>query len=234
MLKNNFTKVIATALLVSPLCGFSVGGLSDVAKMATSSETEAKKATVDVDAVSAQGAKLVASYALAMAGVSEAQADLAEAFNLGDLAGELKNQQTALKSGNLTADEAEKVVELSEKANEAIEGKMKEQIALDDQAKSKVGSALVKYSAGAAGTAMLISSAKDVVTNTGEYVASLPLAQKATALTGDLSVALNVAKEIPSLSKNLISTGGSFIEYATAQGIDVSAAQSEMSKAAGF
>ena len=234
MLQNNFNKILAAVLMVSPICGCSIDSLKDATSLASSSQTNAEKSTVDVEALSITGAKLVASYAVAMAGVTEAQSDLANAFNLGDLAKELETQKTALKSGNLTSDDTEKVVELSEKANKAIEEKMKEQTNLDSEAKKKVGSAIVKYSVGTAGTAMLINTAKNVVTDTGSYVSSLPWTQRASALTGDMTIALNVAKEIPSLSKNLITTGNSFVEYATAQGIDVKKAKSEMSKAAGF
>ena len=81
---------------------------------------------------------------------------------------------------------------------------------------------------------MLINTAKNVVTDTSSYIASLPWSQRAGALSGDMTVALNVAKEIPSLTKNLISTGNSFVEYASTQGIDVKKAEAEMSKAAGF
>lgn len=235
MLKNNVSKMVVASLAVLPLCGFSMDGLTDAASsLASSTTSEAQSATVDVNTLSAQGAKLVASYALAMSGVTEAQSDLAKAFNLNDLATELDAQQTALKSGNLTSDEAEKVVELSEKANNLLEEKMNEKTELDAQAKEQVGSALLKYSAGTAGTAMLIKSAKDMVTDTGSYIAALPWSQKANALSGDLTAALNIAKEIPSLSANLISTGNSFVKYATSQGIDVSGAEKEMSKAAGF
>ena len=234
MLQNNLTKMLAAALIVAPMCGCSVDSLKDAANFASSSESGAQKATVDVKALSLTGAKLVTSYAIAMAGVTEAQSDLAKAFNLNDLASELETQKTALKSGNLTSDAAKKVVELSEKANEAIEEKMKEQTELDAQSKKKVGTALVKYSVGTAGTAMLINTAKNVATDTSRYVSSLPWTQRANALSGDMTVAFNVAKEIPTLSKNLISTGNNFVEYATKQGIDVKKAKTEMSKAAGF
>lgn len=234
MLKDNLTKVLIAAMVISPICGCSIDGLKDISNFSSSAEQSAQDATVNVEALSAQGAKLIVGYATAMAGVTEAQADLAKAYNLDNLASELSAQRTALKSGNITSDTAEKVVEVSEKANKAIEEKMKEQTELDAASKVTVAKALAKYSVGTAGTAMLAKTASDVVTNTKSYLSSLPWTQRANALTGDMTVALNIAKEVPSLSKNLVTTGKSFVEYATAQGVDTTKAQKQMSSIAGF
>ena len=43
MLQNNLTKMLAAALIVSPICGCSVDSLKDAANFASSSETLGKK-----------------------------------------------------------------------------------------------------------------------------------------------------------------------------------------------
>lgn len=229
-------KILTAALMASTVCACSLDSLKGVGDLGSSTEKAGKQATVDAKAVTAQGAKLVTSYAVAMAGVTEAQKDLAKAYKLDDLAKELDAQQKSLKSGNIkTSDDADKIVELSEKANKAITEKMEEKTELDSASKTLVSTALVKYGVGAASTAVLVKSSADFAKNTKTYVSSLPWTQKASALTvGDLPVAVSVSKEVPSLAKDLVTTGKTFVELAKEQGIDTSKAQKQMSSIAGF
>lgn len=229
MLKNKLTKSVAAIALIAPLCAFSLG---DVAKVATG-DTKTEAVKTDNTAVTKSGKELVASYVVAATSVLEGQKDLASAFELDSSITDIDNQLTALKSGNLTSSTIDKTVELSESTNKILKEKMGSQEELSAAAKEKVTSGLGKYALGVAGTTALGVKGKQFIQDSTKAISSAGLTEKA-ALLQDFSVATEVAKNVPTLAKDLVGTGKQFIDYATGLGVDTSAATKTMSSIAGF
>ena len=226
MFKSSFMKTLAVALMIVPLCDCSSSKSDAVAPSSNA-------ATVSAADVGIQGAKLLSDYTSAMLSVTDAQKSLAQAYGLNDVVKAADTQSTILKSGNLTTDAISKTIEFATSANSAITEKMKEKTDLSSEAKQMVAKALAEYLVGTGEAVDLAKSAKDVGSNIQSYISSLPLSQKASALS-DMAAALGVIQGLPSLSQNLLATGKDLIGYALDDGVNTNNAQKTMSGIFGF
>jgi len=226
MFKSSFIKTLAVALMIVPLCDCSSSKSDTVAPSSNAT-------TVSAADVGIQGAKLLSDYTSAMLSVTDAQKSLAQAYGLNDVVKAADTQSTILKSGNLTTDAISKTIEFATSANSAITEKMKEKTDLSSEAKQMVAKALAEYLVGTGEAVDLAKSAKEVGSNIQSYISSLPLSQKASALS-DMAAALGVIQGLPSLSQNLLATGKDLIGYALDDGVNTNNAQKTMSGIFGF
>ena len=178
---------------------------------------------------------LVLAYKAAATSVLSGQKDLAVALDLNDSVKELDGQLEALKSGNITGGTVEKTTELSESINKKLKEKLASNKTLSSEAKVYAAKGLGEYAIGTASTAVLLNSAKNLVSSSKKAMSAdgvTPLDK--AAIAENMVIGSTVLTQVPSLTKDLVSAGKQFIQFAKSNGVDTKAAQKKMSNIAGF
>lgn len=158
-----------------------------------------------------------------------AQAKLANALNLKEAAATIEAQNKLLKKGNINADKLDKTTTVGGDATKAIEAQLKKVEQLTADQKKKVSESLGQYGDAALGTA-LVAGKTVLASGAVLCVASNDLA-KAGKIKSNYSYLIDAASTLPGFSKDLITTGFSYIELLKSFDVDTSVLEKKLKQA---
>jgi hypothetical protein len=157
--------------------------------------------------------EVVLSFNVALKGLSQAQAKMADALGLKEEAALAENNAKAFEAGSITGkDELSSKISSSKEITDKILAKMAEKGKLDDAAKAKFGSSLLPYGVGVVAG---VNGAK-------KAVESLEAATSDPVGIMKLGTLIFLAKEGPGLIKSFVEATGAISSYASYQGISTS------------
>lgn len=164
-------------------------------------------------------AEVVASFNIALLGLSQANEKMASALGLKDAAELARNRAGCLDTASCTGkEEIESQRTNNEKIFKIIEEKMAEGEALSDDAKAEFQSALLPYGvgvvAGINGAKQAVDSLKDATSDPTQIMR--------------LGTLIYLAKEGPGLLTSFAKTTSAITKYASNQGIDTTSMPSEL------
>ena len=177
---------------------------------------------------------LVKNYISATTHVLQGQKEIAAALDIKEnFVDDLERQIESLKSGNLTTGDIEKNITLSEAVNADLTKRLSEQQILSKESKLQATKGLIEYSMGVLFTSRLAKESTNFISTTQKVLETASVTDKA-AIINNLEVGTAIAKETPTLAKDLVDTGNKFISFAKSANVSTTEAQNNMSEAAGF
>lgn len=154
---------------------------------------------------------VVDSFVTSYGQVLTAQVHFAEALGLQTQVDELRAQQEVLGSGSIDTERLEKVSEVSESAQRAINERQQAQPELDANAKAAYGAGLVSLFEG-------IMTGRDVVTNASAVGSSL--GSNPAAMMGSGRTAAYVVRQAPGYLRTVQETARMAVEFGQSNGIE--------------
>lgn len=209
MRKLTSTLIVITSVWVATP---SYAGFGDLLKKQTSQPSGDAYAMQD---------KLVRAYGKTAVSVNKAQVLLAKAFDLKDLVAQLEAEQEALSSGSVTDEKSIKAnKQLTEKANKAIQEKMKNGEQLSDEGREYYIKSFSPYVKGLLGSKKMVEESEGFVDSAKSTISAASFLEKAK-LTQKLQVGTYLATKAPDLAKGLWETSKMMITYGQKNEIDV-------------
>lgn len=226
------TKKVLVAVLAATIASTSFAfSLDSVKKVAVGARTACTFAgeTATEEGLAKEQKKLQANTSAVSKKILAAQSKLAEALDLKQVAANVEAQMKTIKKGNISSDNLKKVTTVSADADKAIEEQMKKIDSLDASQKKMLGESLAEYADAALGTAQISAKTVQAGAATACIVSQNPT--NAVRIKKQLGFLASSAKTLPGFSKDLITTGFSYVKLAKDFGIDTSAATEKLKSA---
>lgn len=234
MIKRNLLLVATMACLSSgALVGCS--NLGDfVQGTMIAGEVAGKKMSAE-DLIQAQKT-LQADSKVVSTKILGAQQNLASALDLKQMVAEIQAQLQTIKTGNITADQLNKVTSISQEADEAINARFEDTKELTEQQKQKVQKSLSEYAGAALYTAKIATNAAQAGLGLTQYLRDTTVSNpsKIGDLKGQFSFLTEASSTLPGFTADLIETGFSYLKLAKSYGVDVSEAENALKEASAF
>lgn len=165
-----------------------------------------------------------------------AQQNLASALDLKKMVAEIQAQLQTIKTGNITADQLEKVTTISQDADEAINARLEDTKQLTEEQKQKVQKSLGEYAGAALFTAKIAANAAQTGLGLTQYLRDIAVSNptKVAEMKGQFGFLADASATLPGFTADLIETGWSYTNLLKSYGVDVSGAEKMLTEAGSF
>lgn len=182
---------------------------------------------ISLESAVASQDKLVKTYVDATQFNLKAQKIMAEALGLKEKAAELQTLATSLGSGNVNKGEIDKIREISQAAQEAIDEKQAEAQQLSPEAKVLVAKSMLPFAQCVLGYKDAASLCGDSLSLANNVIKNAPLTQKLSA-TKKLDKVLYLAPKVPSDLTAVLSTAKKYSDFAKSNDVKMPADATEI------
>ena len=212
---NKLIRILTIALSIGVMVDASALGLPKFGGSDDSADTSNAET---MDSVIAQQDSLVKTYQLSMGDILSAQALLLEAHGMKEKAAKVASEAEVLGKGAVDKNEFEKIMELSESANEDLSKKMGEEEALTSDGRKMYQEALLPYASGIGKMAQLKPELEKFMQSASAQVKSASMMSK-LKVKKKLDVGMYLATKAPGYFTNVASTTKEILTYANKQGV---------------
>lgn len=218
-----YKKSLHTALLAAvAVASLGLGGCSALDKIPGMDKVSGGGSSVDTSSVLDKSKKMVVNFAVTLVAINYAQAEALKAFDLGDEAEKANQAAKAFESGISDEDEKNKIIAETKARDEKIKEMIQKKGKLTGDARVHFAKSAASYAGASYAGGLLANNAVHFGEETKATAGKLNSNPVSLAkFTRDVAPGAFVVAQMPSLSAQWADTTKTLIDYAKANGDDI-------------